>query len=226
MNITRAITVSLFEALGFPGAEKMNNERLASRLATIMEAAEDDTDLGDETLQSHFDQVKQALEEGESIDIVAEEGADEAPKKKKAKNAKPAPAAKRSVPAPAEDDEDEEDEEVADEEAEAASDEDDSVAAKPKKKGKAPAKEKAPKPAKEKAPKAPKKEVEKDFLGNKVGSGAAAMNACLSDKPRSVDSIAKETGLENGRVSYHMSWLAKRGKTVKTDTGWKLAAKA
>jgi hypothetical protein len=89
----------------------------------------------------------------------------------------------------------------------------------PKKKAKAAPKE--PKPAKEKSESSKgssdnvkvkaAKDTPRDKYGNREGSQAAAINACLSKKPTTLQAIAETTGYKLQRVKDHFKWLEKHG---------------
>lgn len=69
----------------------------------------------------------------------------------------------------------------------------------------------------------PKTEVARDKWGCKEGSQAAAINATLGPKPVDVETIAKKTNLNAGRIRAHLKFLVEKEVVVATDDGWKVA---
>lgn len=180
-TLNRAACVALCEALNYHAAAKMSNERLKIRVGKIAEAIDDEVfEELEEATEKTLREVIALEKDGADWDIQDEPGT-EKPKAKKKKA--PAKAkAKKSEP-------EEEEEESA-----------------PKKK-KAPSKAKAKSEKKEKAP---AKVVEKDALGNRLGSQAAQVNAVMAKKFQTVDQIAEACDLSTGRVASHMRYLMKR----------------
>ena len=68
----------------------------------------------------------------------------------------------------------------------------------------------------------PKQPTAKDKLGARVNTEAAKINACLSTKPRTRESIATSAGLKVARVASHLRWLKARKLVVQTDKGFAL----
>jgi hypothetical protein len=215
IEVKKSVAVALLAKLGFPGADKWDTARIATRLKKLPSAVEGDEDVGKE-LKSVFADIMKAADGGE-ITVVEDA-------------AKPAKAAAPSKKAPAkaaaaEDDESDEDEDSEDDE----SDEDEDEAPKAKKsKGKKPAKEsdededeEDEKPAK----KAAKKDAAgKDKFGCRLGSQAASINAVIGKKPKTAEEIATESETAAARVRAHMKAFVGKGHFVHVQgKGYKLA---
>lgn len=83
------------------------------------------------------------------------------------------------------------------------------------------------KPAKQpKPPKEPKPQAERDAFGTKVGTQAADINACITNKAQTVEQIAKCCKLPAGRCKSHLKWLAAHKFVTETNKGWILASKS
>jgi hypothetical protein len=75
------------------------------------------------------------------------------------------------------------------------------------------------KPA-EKAP-AKKDAPARDRWGNREGTQAATINACIGTKPKSIAALAKETEIRDGRIRDHVRWLLARGHVTTSEAGIK-----
>lgn len=68
-------------------------------------------------------------------------------------------------------------------------------------------------------PKEPKDDAGRDTLGSRLGSQAAKINACISEKPKTAADIAKGTGLAVARIKSHFKHLVKKGYVTDTEQG-------
>ena len=66
----------------------------------------------------------------------------------------------------------------------------------------------------------PKPKVERDRFGSKPTTQSGKINAAISTKPQTVETIAKKTGLSKSRVRNHMKWLMDRKHVTKSDNGY------
>ncbi len=67
---------------------------------------------------------------------------------------------------------------------------------------------------------ASKNGADRDAYGCRVGSQAAIINAAVTDKPKTVDELAKKTGLGNSRIKSHMKWGIDKGCFKQTKEGY------
>jgi hypothetical protein len=68
--------------------------------------------------------------------------------------------------------------------------------------------------------------VGKDYVGNRLGTQAAAINAALTERPQTAEAVAERAGLKDnvGRVRDHLKWLQKKGLAEKEGGGYRLTA--
>lgn len=69
---------------------------------------------------------------------------------------------------------------------------------------------------------AEKKLATRDRFGNRVGTRAAKINACLSKEPRSVAQITEES--KQKAVYNHLRWLENKGFVTHSDDGYAVKA--
>lgn len=62
----------------------------------------------------------------------------------------------------------------------------------------------------------------KDKFGSRIGSQAAAINAVVTGKAKTIEVIAEETKLGNARVRSHLKWMEENGFVVNGDKGYSL----
>lgn len=67
---------------------------------------------------------------------------------------------------------------------------------------------------------AKKAAVERDAFGCRSGSQAAAINATLGKKPKSVEKIIEESKLATARVRSHLKFLVAKGMAKESDEGF------
>jgi predicted transcriptional regulator len=66
-----------------------------------------------------------------------------------------------------------------------------------------------------------KSESKKDRFGSRIGTNNAKVNACLSNKPKTMAELTKEAKIE-GTVYTHLGNLIEKGIVEKSEKGFKL----
>ena len=203
LKVTKEDAIALFGALGFGTAKKWDVARLQKKLNALDEAPEDE--LGDEQLDDLLDEILSTKEgnvivvdedakpdeDYEETEVEAKKEKSKKKTTKKSKKEKPAKKVKKEKPAKKE------------------------KKTKDKKEKKTKVKqEKKNKPAK-------KTEVKKDKFGNRKGSIAAAINAALTKRPKTMEQLQEDANVEN-QQNGHLKKLIEAGYAKKTDKGYAL----
>lgn len=197
MEVSREAVVAMFVAIGYKNAKKYDDDKLMARIRELPD------NIPDEIPEEHrklFEALVEAVNDEDDIEFEEIETVKSNGKVKKAKT-KALKAKKEEA---------EEDELVPVTQPKAKS-------GKVKKGAKG---AKAKKPAKS----SENGKVERDKYGAGVTTQSAAINKVFSRKAKDVNTIAKESGIDNvGRVRAHVYHMIKEGHVKKTEKGYVLA---
>ena len=192
VTLTRAKALKIFEAIGYKQAGKWDDKRLLAKLRKL----QDEVDL-DEVTKPKLKAALKKIIDADKI-LLGDDGktnSDDKSTSSKKKTSKKKKATKKKI---AEED-----------------DEPKKSKKKTSKKQKTAKKKKTSK--KKKATKKKTSGAGKDELGCRVGSQAGKINACLSKKGKSLEAIAKESGLSETRCRNHLKWMVETKGLVQQD---------
>lgn len=198
--LTRGDAIGVCAGLGFKNVAKWNKDRMVKKLEALTtdEAYEDleiDEDIvEDEEERDRLNNVLEQLREAEGkFEVVNRDSVE-------VNDSEDEDGSKEGVNGEVDEDASRAEEEVEDKE-ETVGD------------------EKKEKKARKKSTKAPKEKTPRDKFGNKIGTQAAAINACICDEPKTARQLADETGFSAGRITGHMKWFVEHGFGKMVDKG-------
>lgn len=206
MELNKKYAMALFVGLGFKTADGWSPKKMEVKLNRLPRLVDEDAEVEDKKLNKIFQQVKEAVEKKEAITIAkSDEEKEEDAKEEKAAKVETEAAEKEEKKSKKSS---KKDEEEAEEE-------------KPAKKSSKKDEEEKPAKKEKKAPK--EKDGDKwDALGCRIGSQSAKINEALGKKPKTIEELAKETGLKVGRVQNHVRAHVAKGSIIKSDKGYAL----